>query len=204
MLGYLLPEVDPDVALVWFPEPDTSQHAAGVGSPPAIEALAAADAELGRILAELGRQGVEPDVLVVSDHGYSTIAGRIALEDLVRAAGFPPGDVPGRRHRGGERRGGAVLRARFGPRTLEQLTEWLIAQPWTGALLAGRPEGAALGLLPADLIGLGGPRAADVVLSFGGIRPGRRTASPDAPTAPKGRRASAPTGRAVPTSSAAC
>src|SRR5262245_49890020 len=74
LLGYLLPEVDPDVALMWFPEPDTSQHAAGVSSPPALEALAAADAQLGRILTELGQRGVEPDVLIVSDHGYSTVA----------------------------------------------------------------------------------------------------------------------------------
>jgi phosphonoacetate hydrolase len=94
LLGYLLPEVDPDVALVWFSEPDTSQHAARVGSPPAIEALTADDAELGRILAELGRRGVEPDVLVVSDHGYSTVARRIPIEDIVREAEFPPEHAP--------------------------------------------------------------------------------------------------------------
>ena len=94
LLGYLLPEVDPDVALVWFPEPDTSQHAAGVGSPPAVEALAAADAQLGRAIEALSRGGVEPDVLVVSDHGYSTVARRIQLEEVVREAGFPPGDAP--------------------------------------------------------------------------------------------------------------
>src|SRR5262249_3168110 len=45
LLDYLLPEVDPHVALAWFPEPDTSQHAAGVGSASAVEALAAADAQ---------------------------------------------------------------------------------------------------------------------------------------------------------------
>ena len=39
LLDYLVPEVDPDVALVWFPEPDTSQHAAGVGPRPAVEAM---------------------------------------------------------------------------------------------------------------------------------------------------------------------
>lgn len=166
LLGYLLPEVDPDVALVWFPEPDTSQHAAGVGSPPAMEALTAADAELGRILVELGRRGVEPDVLVVSDHGYSTVARRIPIEGVVREAGFPPGHAPGGVTVAAN--GGATL---FYVResdtgVLERLTGWLVAQPWTGALIAGRVEGAALGLLPGDLVGLAGPRAADVALSF--------------------------------------
>jgi arylsulfatase A-like enzyme len=166
LLGYLLPEVDPHVALVWFPEPDTSQHEAGVGSPPATDALAAADAELGRILAELGRRGAEPDVLVVSDHGYSTVAGRIPIEDLAREAGFPPGEAPG----------GVTVAANGGAAlfyvhdadrgVLERLTGWLVAQPWAGALVAGRTEGAALGLLPGDRLGLAGPRAADVVLSF--------------------------------------
>jgi arylsulfatase A-like enzyme len=166
LLGYLLPEVDPDVALVWFPEPDTSQHAAGVGAPPALAALAAADAELGRILAELGRRGMEPDVLVVSDHGYSTVARRIHIEAVVREAGFPAGEAPG----------GVTVAANGGttlfyvrdsdPGVLERLAGWLVAQPWAGALVAGRPEAAALGLLPGHLLGLAGPRAPDVVLSF--------------------------------------
>ena len=57
-LDYLVPEVNPDVALVWFPEPDTSQHAAGVGAASAVEAIVAADAELGRVLGELAARGV--------------------------------------------------------------------------------------------------------------------------------------------------
>jgi arylsulfatase A-like enzyme len=166
LLDYLLPAVDPDVALVWFPEPDTSQHAAGVGSAPAVQALAAADAQLDRILGHLARRGVEPDVLVVSDHGYSTVARRIQLEDAVREGGFPPGDAPG----------GVTVAANGGaalfyvrdsePSVLQRLTQWLVAQPWTGALVAGHAEGAALGLLPGDHLGLDGPRAPDVVLSF--------------------------------------
>ena len=166
LLDYLLPEVDPDVALVWFPEPDTSQHAAGVGSAPAVEALAAADAQLGRILGALERRGVEPDVLVVSDHGYSTVARRIQIEDVVRDAGFPPGREPGGVTVAAN--GGAVLFYVHGsdPEVLGRLARWLVAQPWAGALVAGRGEGSALGLLPGDRLGLGGPRAADLVLSF--------------------------------------
>lgn len=166
LLDYLVPAVDPDVALVWFPEPDTSQHAAGVDSAPAMEALMAADAQLGRILAELARRGVEPDVLVVSDHGYSTVARRIQLEPVVREAGFPPGHAPG----------GVTVAANGGaalfyvrdsdPGVLERLVAWLVAQPWSGALVAGRAEGLALGLLPGDTVGLAGLRAPDVALSF--------------------------------------
>jgi hypothetical protein len=64
--------------------------------------------------------------------------------------------------------GGAVLFyvRESDPGVLERLIGWLVAQPWTGALVAGRAEGAALGLLPGDAVGLAGPRAADVVLSF--------------------------------------
>jgi arylsulfatase A-like enzyme len=166
LLGYLLPEVDPDVALVWFPEPDTSQHAGGVDSPPAVQAVIAADARLGRILAELARRGVEPDVLVVSDHGYSTVARRIRIEEVVREAGFPPGDAPGGVTVAAN--GGAVLFyvRESDPGTLGRLAGWLVAQPWAGAVLAGHAEGGALGLLPGEVAGLGGPRAPDLVLSF--------------------------------------
>lgn len=164
--GYLVPEVDPDAAMIWFPEPDTSQHAAGVGSGPAVEALSAADAELGRILGELEARGAAPDVLVVSDHGYSTIARRIQLEDVVRDAGFPPGERPGGVTVAAN--GGAALFYVHGrdSRALERFTRWLVAQPWAGALVAGREAGAALGLLQAEAVGLAGPRAPDVVLSF--------------------------------------
>jgi arylsulfatase A-like enzyme len=165
-LGYLIPQVDPDVALVWFPEPDTSQHAAGVGSPPACEALAAADTELARILDELRRRGAEPDVLVVSDHGYSTVARRIPIADVLREAGFPPCDEP--EGVAIAPNGGSVLFyvRDSDPTTLERLVGWLVRQPWTGALVAGRPAGESLGLLPGELLGVGGPRAPDVVLSF--------------------------------------
>jgi len=166
LLEYLIPQVDPDVALVWFPEPDTSQHASGVGSVTAREALAAADAQLRRILETLARAGVEPDVLVVSDHGYSTIARSVDVEGEVRAAGFGAG----------ERRGGVAVAPNGGaalfyihesaPSMVERLGDWLSAQPWSGALVGGRTDGGASGFLPGDLAGVAGPRAPDIVMSF--------------------------------------
>ena len=164
-LRCLVPLVDPEVGLVWFPEPDTSQHASGVGSPPARAALTTADAELGRILETLARTGVEPDVLVVSDHGYSTIARGIDVEREVRAAGFAPGG-----QKGGVAvapNGGAVLfYVHDGAAdVVARLATWLAGQPWAGALIGGSETAVRLGLLPGALAGVTGPRGADIVMS---------------------------------------
>ena len=166
LLHYVLPQVDPDVAAVWFPEPDTSQHAAGVGSSPAHEALREADAQLGGILAALRRQGLEPDVLVVSDHGYSTIASVVDVEAEVRRAGFPPGEQPG----GvavAPNGGAALLYVRDGdPGVVDRLATWLAEQPWAGALVGRHRDARALGLLPGDAAGITGLRAPDIAMSL--------------------------------------
>ena len=36
LTGYVLPEMEPDVVLMWLCEPDASQHARGLGSPEAL------------------------------------------------------------------------------------------------------------------------------------------------------------------------
>ena len=166
LLDYVLPQIAPDVATIWFPEPDTSQHAAGVGSSPACEALREADAQLGRILAALRRLGPDPDVLVVSDHGYSTIASVVDVEAEVRRAGFPPGDQPG----GvavAPNGGAAVFYVRDGdPGVVDRLATWLAEQPWAGALVGRHPDAGALGLLPGDAAGVAGLRAPDIAMSL--------------------------------------
>jgi arylsulfatase A-like enzyme len=166
LLDYVLPVVDPDVAMVWFPEPDTSQHATGVGSAVAHAALREADAQLAGILAALRRRGADPDVLAVSDHGYSTIASVVDVGAEVRRAGFPPGDQPG--GVAVAPNGGAALlyvRDRR-PDVVERLTIWLAEQPWTGALVGGSGNPEALGLLPGDAVGIAGARAPDIAVSL--------------------------------------
>jgi len=166
LLHYVLPQVDPDVATVWFPEPDSSQHAAGVGSSLAHEALREADAQLGGILATLRRRGLDPDVVVVSDHGYSTIASVVDVEAEVRRAGFPPGEQPG----GvavAPNGGAALLYVPDGNlEVIDRLATWLAEQPWTGAMVGGHGDAGALSLLPGDVAGIAGLRAPDIAMSL--------------------------------------
>ena len=54
--------------------------------------------QFGRLLALAGRTGrmaSDTNIIVVSDHGYSTISEVIDVEAELRAAGFPPADQPG-------------------------------------------------------------------------------------------------------------
>ena len=165
---YILPERQPSVALIWSSEPDKSQHDGGVGSELSDTAVAEADAEFGKILHRLAENGESggTNVMVVSDHGYSTITDAINVEALVRQAGFPAGGEPG-----GvvvANNGGAVL-FYSSPRdreTVVSLVAWLMSQPWCGNLTIAERAGSIPGTLPAALVGGEGLRAPDVAMSF--------------------------------------
>lgn len=165
---YILPERQPAIALLWSSEPDKSQHEFGVGQGRVADALADADAEFGILLDYLETAGraQTTDILVLSDHGYSTISATIALETLLRAAGFPEID-----------QAGGVAVANNGGSALLYLNEpdagsagrlagWLMEQPYAGAICAAARLGPVPGTLPAALIGCDGPRSPDLTLSF--------------------------------------
>ncbi len=165
---YVLAERQPAVSLLWFSEPDSSQHAHGVGSEEAVRAIREADRQFGRVLAWLDEHGLSSDtnVLVASDHGYSTISEVIDIEAVLRAAGFPPGGEPG--GVAVAPNGGSVLfyASSDTAATAGRLAEWLTAQRWCGALVASDTAGDIPGTLPAGLAGLEGPRAPCLAVSF--------------------------------------
>ena len=168
MTEYVLPERMPAVALIWSSEPDKAQHAAGVGSILSDTAIKEADGQFGDVLRWLREAGrlEDTDIIVASDHGYSTISEAVAVESLVREAGFPPGGEP----RGVvvAQNGGAVLF--YTPPgdldTAQRLAAWLMAQPWCGALTASDAVAGIPGTLPASLVGNQGPRAPELTMSF--------------------------------------
>ena len=166
--NYILPERSPSVCLIWFSEPDSAQHAEGVNSELAKKAINAADEQLGRLLGWLEDNGLsaETDLIIVSDHGYSTITGVVDIEAQVREAGFPCGD----------RLGGVVVAPNGGSvlfyvhdsdrRVSERLAEWLMAQPWCGPLITSEAVTGIPGTLPAALVGNEGVRAPEITMSF--------------------------------------
>ncbi len=165
---YVLKRRRPAVGMVWFSEPDSSQHAHGVGSKEAAAAIREADRQFGRLLDRLEQLGLsrETNVIVASDHGYSTISEVIEVESALREAGFAFGADPG----------GVVIAPNGGsalfyapghtPAAAGRLAEWLTAQPWCGALVASDAAGSISGTLPARLVGLEGPRAPALAMSF--------------------------------------
>jgi len=164
---YVIPERQPDVTLLWSSEPDKSQHRDGVNSDLSKQALLMADTEFGRILDWLDENErlEDTDVIVLSDHGYSTITEVIPVEAMVRDAGFP---------RSGDNgvvvapNGGSVIfyTNPLDPTTVERLARWLMIQPWCGALLSSSAAGNITGTLPMDLAGGDGTRAPDLAMSF--------------------------------------
>ena len=86
-LDYVLPSVQPDLSVVWLRNPDTTEHAYGVGSANYHAALKAQDKLLGKLQDRLVELGVDAatDLIIVSDHGHSNVSGPLDL--------FPPRKV---------------------------------------------------------------------------------------------------------------
>ena len=125
---HILPEREPAVALIWSSEPDKAQHAYGVGSEMSDRAIREADAGFGQMMDWLETNGrAETDVMVVSDHGYSTIREVVDVESHVRDAGFGGDDVLVAPN------GGSVLFYTRDSATAGRLAAHLMSQPWCGA-----------------------------------------------------------------------
>jgi len=94
----------PRYSVLWLSEPDYSQHYHGPGSAEALAAIRNCDQRLAAVLNELDRRGIrsKTDVLVVSDHGFSSIGDKNDVAAALRAAAItpaPPGESTGARRR---------------------------------------------------------------------------------------------------------
>ena len=81
---YILPQKKPMLSLIWFRTPDNVEHGYGPGSANAIAGLRSQDARLGELMDALQVQGLDSstNVVVVSDHGHSSVSGPLDLYPL--------------------------------------------------------------------------------------------------------------------------
>jgi predicted AlkP superfamily pyrophosphatase or phosphodiesterase len=79
----------PNLTVLWLYEPDFSQHGVGVGSKNARLAYKSSDDRLKSVLDALEAKGIrdQTDVIVVSDHGFSTVARKVDVGDELRKKG---------------------------------------------------------------------------------------------------------------------
>lgn len=189
MVGPLWDEGLPALSVLWLSQPDAAQHEHGVGTPAAREVIRRTDERIGMVLDELRARGVweRTVVMVLSDHGFSTISRSVDLVAELRAAGFQaqrafqappqPGEVLVVHH------GTAALVYVVGrnPVVVERVVRFFQQQDYTGVVLTRAPYNgtftlAQLGLETAD--------APDVVVGLrwdaeagGGGMPGRSVAA---------------------------
>jgi predicted AlkP superfamily pyrophosphatase or phosphodiesterase len=81
---YILPVKKPMLSLIWFRTPDNVEHGYGPGSANAVAGLRSQDARLGELIAGLRANGLDStiNIIVVSDHGHSSVSGPLALYPL--------------------------------------------------------------------------------------------------------------------------
>jgi len=161
----------PSFSLLWLAEPDFAQHETGPGSAASLAAIKSSDEKLGQVLAELDRRGLRAntDVLVVSDHGFSTILRATDIAADLSAAGFDAARVAP-----GGLKSGQVLAVSNGgteflyvgghdPAVSRRVAAWVQTKDWAGVVFARE---AGEGTFPLATAHLDSPEAPDLAISL--------------------------------------
>ena len=159
---------DADVLAGWLTEPDHSAHAEGIGAPATKEVLLGVDAEIGRLLDGLEERGVlsQTNIIVVSDHGFSTRTGEVSLTQLLVDAGLKESaqslDVVVA--------GDAIHVEEGGDEMVATIVELLQDTDWVGPVFTRSSEaqselGGYPGTVSFSLVGWDHERSADILMS---------------------------------------
>ena len=171
LIGSLWREGVPAYSLLWLGEPDASQHAAGPGSPLALASIAQCDTQLGLVVADLEKRGLlaTTDLMVVSDHAFSTIARKVDVAVELSTAGF----TAKRAAPGGLKAGEVLVVANGGstliyvggrdPEVTRRVIAYLQQQNWTGVIFSREPSEGTFPLVEARI---NAPAAPDLVVSL--------------------------------------
>ncbi|MGQ0524660.1 MAG: alkaline phosphatase family protein [Betaproteobacteria bacterium] len=168
-LEAVLPDVQPDVLIMWFSDPDSTYHYCGIGSPESREAIRNADRQFGRVL-EVWRSAPDRDrcqIFVCSDHGQVTARERIHVKQQMRESGLPIGPALTADHAYAGSTGyhGAIRVRSSDAQQTARLARWLLEQPWCGHVFTPGGDGvhgSVPGTLDRSMLLLGETRAPDV------------------------------------------
>jgi arylsulfatase A-like enzyme len=170
---YVLPELRPAVVLNWLTEPDHTQHAVGVGSPSAREALRHDDREIARTLATVESLGLggTTDVFVASDHGFTTNTSGVDVAGALVEAGLKTALDSTDVVLASSGQAVAVHAEGGDADRIARITRFIQAQRWGGVVFtAGRapadPRGLLEGTFSLEAIHAAGPRAPDLLFTF--------------------------------------
>jgi arylsulfatase A-like enzyme len=179
----------------WHTDPDHTAHTFGLGSRQTVQSLRENDRWLAALHHRLHSLGLaeQTDVLLTSDHGFSTAGVPQGFEQGLLDAGWreaPHGEDLVTTGQGG----GSIYLHRRAYDGAPRLVRWLQAQPWIGAIFA-RDDGPAAGVegtlpLSAAWNGRLGPRAPDVKFSPGWTEEANAAGVPGTALAGNGRGAS--------------
>jgi hypothetical protein len=150
ILDAVLPEIAPDVLIVWFSDPDSTYHYCGIGSPESVAAIRNADAQFGRLLDHRARaaDGDDCQVIVCSDHGLITAREQIDVEQQMRDAGIRVGSsfAGDNLIAGNTGYCGALRVAAGSDAALRDMVHWLFQQPWCGPVFTPGGNGVLGGI----------------------------------------------------------
>jgi predicted AlkP superfamily pyrophosphatase or phosphodiesterase len=171
---YVLPELRPTVVLDWLTEPDHTQHAAGVGSPSARAALRSDDREIAGVLAALDGLGLAgtSDVLVVSDHGFTTNTAGVDVAAALVEAGLKASPDSTEVVLASSGQAVAAYVERHDPERIARLARLVQSRDWGGVVFtaargAGDARGVVEGTFALELIHAVHPeRGPDVLFTF--------------------------------------
>lgn len=137
LIDVLLDDSGNQVLTLWLSEPDSSQHFYGLGAPEVKEALAVVDTCVAEVLGAIEARGLGDvfDILLISDHGHSSVRAHHSLREHVERAqdelalGFEPvivGDF-------------IYLPPAVEPprHDVEAIVAWLRAQAWCDLVMVG-------------------------------------------------------------------
>lgn len=161
----------PAFTFLWMSEPDYAQHGSGPGSGVAKSALRSDDDNLAAMLAALDAAKVRDttDVIVVSDHGFSTISRNVDLMPILRDAGFdaflkfsePP--APGQVLLATSSGSALLYVIGHSPEVIARLVKFLQKSDFAGVIFT---KDAMEGTFALDRVKIDTPDAPDIVLSM--------------------------------------